>query len=261
MLPFMEQKNTDLFLYSYRNFSFPAHFHDGLEIIYALGGTVTLNVEGENYPVAQGKLGVVLPGQIHSYDAPPQTANEGRIILLGQRLLGEYYPDLSGRSLEEPVFTLEELHPHCKSAVETLVMSGGEDVRLQKAYASLFLCRFLPSARLTDTGHGGDPLLYSLVRYMGDHFRENIGLGDVAAALYVSKYHLSRLFSQSLKMNFNSYLNSLRVNAAIGLMDSADLAITKIAYEVGFGNVRTFNRAFLKETGVTPRIFRKRNIR
>ncbi len=260
MLPFLEHKDTDLFLYSYKNFSFPSHFHSGLELICAAEGSITLTVGGSDWEVPQNGLGVVLPGQIHSYRTPAETANSGGIILLGQRLLGEYDGEFSGKSLKKPVFRLKDLHPHCAVAIETLLRSGGESLRLQKAYARLFLCRFLPEADFAAGGGQDDPLLYSLVKYMSDHYRESISLGQAAEALYVNKYHLSRLFSGAMKMNFNDYLNSLRINAAVQLLDSTDLPVTKIAYEVGFGNVRTFNRAFLKQVGAPPRAYRNSRI-
>lgn len=33
MITFPEHNDTDLFLYSYKNFSFPTHFHSEMEII------------------------------------------------------------------------------------------------------------------------------------------------------------------------------------------------------------------------------------
>ncbi len=257
MLPFMEQKNTDLFLYDYKNFSFPAHFHSGMELIYAMQGRITLVVEGDNHEIGEGELGIVFPGQIHSYETSLGNINNGKIILLGQRLLGEYNAELSGYAVASPVFALSRLHADCIAAINTLISSDGEDIRVQKAYSQLFLCRFLPAVQLIARGPSEEGLLYSLVKYMEENFRENISLTDVANALYVSKYHLSRIFSRVLKKNFNDYLNSLRINAAVQLMDSTELSITKIAYEVGFGNNRTFNRAFQKQMNTTPGAFRK----
>ncbi len=258
MLPFMEQKNTDLFLYDYKNFSFPAHFHSGLELIYAMEGPITLLVEGGSFEIAAGELGVVFPGQIHSYETPAGNLNSGKILLLGQRLLGEYNAELSGRAVRYPVFALSKLHGDCALAIDTLLTLGGEDVRLQKAYAQLFLCRFLQAAELGAARPAEEGLVYSLVKYMEENFQEDISLGSAAGALYVSSFHLSRIFSKVLKMNFNDYLNSLRINAAVQLMDSTDLPITRIAYEVGFGSGRTFNRAFKKQMNTTPSAFRRR---
>jgi len=41
------------------------------------------------------------------------------------------------------------------------------------------------------------------------------------------------------------------------LMKGSDLSITEVAYEVGFGGLRTFERAFKQYTRTTPREFKK----
>ncbi|MGN1097691.1 MAG: helix-turn-helix domain-containing protein, partial [Clostridia bacterium] len=176
-----------------------------------------------------------------------------------QRLIGEYKNELNNFNPECPVFKLSVLDGDCIHAVDVLRRSAGADVRRQKAYALLFLCGFLPSARLEPVSPADENTLYPLVKYMEQHFREDISLDDVADALYMSRYRLSGIFSHALNMSFNDYLNSLRVNLAIQLMDTTDNSVTSIAFEVGFGNVRTFNRAFKKQCGITPTEFRKRH--
>jgi len=41
------------------------------------------------------------------------------------------------------------------------------------------------------------------------------------------------------------------------LMKAGDFSITHIAYEVGFGDLRTFERAIKQHTRMTPREFKK----
>ncbi len=95
---------------------------------------------------------------------------------------------------------------------------------------------------------------------MERHFKENLTLSKVADALYVSKYTLSGIFSRILGTSFNDYLNGLRINLAVQLLENSDSTVTDIAYEAGFGNVRTFNRAFMKLIGVTPTEYRRMHL-
>ncbi len=256
MLPFLERKNTDLFLYSFSNFGFPAHFHDSMEIVCVESGEIVLITDGQRYPVHGGEIAVVFPGQIHCYEPGTDGKNSGFLLLLGQRLISEYKSELKGFTPKHPVFTLNSLSGDCGRAIEALRLSSGRDFREQKAYAMVFLCRFLPAAKLCPAKPTGESTLYPLITYMEQHFRESISLDDAADALYMSRYRLSRIFSHLLGTSFNDYLNSLRVNLAIQLLDTTDSSVTDIAYEVGFGNMRTFNRAFKKHRGITPTQFR-----
>jgi AraC-like DNA-binding protein len=59
-----------------------------------------------------------------------------------------------------------------------------------------------------------------------------------------------------IKINFCSYINILRVNEACSLLQQSDKSIIEIAEESGFSSLRTFNRAFLRHVGISPREYR-----
>ena len=63
--------------------------------------------------------------------------------------------------------------------------------------------------------------------------------------------------SNKLKMGFNDYVNSLRISNACKQLIKSDASITEISENVGFNTLRTFNRAFMKQTGMTPSEYRK----
>ena len=48
--------------------------------------------------------------------------------------------------------------------------------------------------------------------------------------------------------------------AAAALLQGSSLPITQVAEQCGFGTIRSFNRVFLKEKGMTPSAFRKQNV-
>ena len=65
------------------------------------------------------------------------------------------------------------------------------------------------------------------------------------------------MFSGVLKIRFDEYLNILRLYAAQNLLTETDDSVTQIAYQTGFQSQQTFNRAFRKEFGTTPRNYRR----
>ncbi|MBO7311046.1 MAG: helix-turn-helix transcriptional regulator, partial [Clostridia bacterium] len=76
--------------------------------------------------------------------------------------------------------------------------------------------------------------------------------------LHISKYYVSHIMSNKLKMGFNDYINSIRVSNACKYLRKTDKSITEISGIVGFNTMRTFNRAFLKQTGMTPSEYREK---
>ena len=49
----------------------------------------------------------------------------------------------------------------------------------------------------------------------------------------------------------------VRISNAIRLMQTTDLSVTQIAYEVGFVEMLTFEREFKKHTLMTPKEFKE----
>jgi len=257
MLPFLERKSADVFHYPFNNFAFAAHFHAGLEIVIARSGVIILNADGRSFEVNGGEIGIALPDEIHSYDIKAGFGNSGDILVFSERMTSDFNSDFKGRALKNPVFSLNRLDKKCALALGWLLEDLDADMRTQKAYASLLLSALLPSAELIATKASDDSVLHALIGYMEEHFKEDIHLSDAAAALYANRTSLSRVFSNALKISFNDYLNSLRLNYAVSLMGSGARSMTEIAFASGFSNVRTFNRAFLKLYGKTPGEYKK----
>ena len=88
-------------------------------------------------------------------------------------------------------------------------------------------------------------------------FVASLTLGEVAEQVHLSKYYISRLFNQKLKLSFSDYLNMLRVRRATRLLENTDKKIADISEDVGFGSIRSFNRAFLGIMKMTPIAFRQ----
>ena len=97
-----------------------------------------------------------------------------------------------------------------------------------------------------------------MLSYCFENYKENISLDEMAKQLHVSKYYISRLFSDKIKISLNNYINMLRVNdAKERLVKTAD-SVTEIGIQVGYNTIRSFNRAFLAQTGIQPREYRNR---
>ena len=77
---------------------------------------------------------------------------------------------------------------------------------------------------------------------------ENLGL---------SKYYISHLLGNKLGKRFNDYINSLRISEACKRLVDSDETMSAISDAVGFNTLRTFNRAFMKQMGVSPSDYRR----
>jgi AraC-like DNA-binding protein len=91
--------------------------------------------------------------------------------------------------------------------------------------------------------------------------REGLSLSDLAGAIGLPEHRLRRLINGGLgHRNFAAFVNLHRIEAArAALSDPAQATrtVASIAYDLGFGSLGPFNRAFRDATGHTPTEFRR----
>ncbi|MBX2874720.1 MAG: helix-turn-helix domain-containing protein [Saprospiraceae bacterium] len=87
-----------------------------------------------------------------------------------------------------------------------------------------------------------------------------LSLNRLAKALQVPSHYLSQYLNRELKMTFNEWVNSHRIEECKRLIrdpDQSDRTIQSLMYAVGFNSKSTFHTAFKKSTGMTPTQYRK----
>jgi AraC-like DNA-binding protein len=93
--------------------------------------------------------------------------------------------------------------------------------------------------------------------FLHTHFRENLSLDAVAAAVNIHPAHLTRAFRQHFHCTMGSYLRKRRIECARPLLSASVLSLTQIALEIGFADQSHFSRTFKSLTGMTPAEYRK----
>ncbi|MEL8056308.1 MAG: AraC family transcriptional regulator [Pseudomonadota bacterium] len=84
----------------------------------------------------------------------------------------------------------------------------------------------------------------------------DLSLPKLARAVGMSESSLSRIINSVEGRNFNTLINSIRVEAVCARLNAGDdhnRTFLQTALDAGFGSKATFNRAFKAETGTTPR--------
>ena len=99
-----------------------------------------------------------------------------------------------------------------------------------------------------------------LISYICGNYRRNVSLDMAAHELGVSRYCISRIFTNKIGVSFSDYINSLRIDFAKKRLKSSDIPISEISIESGFENQRSFNRTFKKFCGKSPKEYRLDNL-
>lgn len=93
--------------------------------------------------------------------------------------------------------------------------------------------------------------------YLAYHYAQDISLKHMAELYFMNEKYLGRLFLKETGKTFRQYLNDVRLEHAVQLLEKTHLSVLHISLECGYSNVTYFNRVFKEKFGSTPTIYRK----
>ncbi len=95
-----------------------------------------------------------------------------------------------------------------------------------------------------------------VIEYIHMHYMEQINLKQVAEKFFVNAAYLGRAFQKATGVNFNQYLNDLRITEAKKLLLQTDKLVYEIANDVGYTESKYFIMKFIQHVGKSPTEFR-----
>ncbi len=95
------------------------------------------------------------------------------------------------------------------------------------------------------------------VEYIRKNYRSQISLDSIVADMYFSKGYFRQLFRSIIGMPVTDYIQKIRIDEAIRLIQTTERTIFDIAGDCGFADVKFFYKTFKKITGKTPKEYRQ----
>lgn len=98
---------------------------------------------------------------------------------------------------------------------------------------------------------------YELIDYIYRNCTEPLTPQSVAARFQISQKELHQILLYQVEKDFTDFLNYLRINRACVLLKTTERTIMDIAFEMGYNNLKTFSRNFMRFRGMSAREFRR----
>ncbi len=99
--------------------------------------------------------------------------------------------------------------------------------------------------------------LEKFLRYINDHYTEEITLDNLAKSANVSKSECLRCFKSVLQTTPYKYIMEFRLSKAATMLKTTKNSIGNIALSVGFNQSSHFGKYFKEKTGLSPKEYRK----
>ena len=103
-----------------------------------------------------------------------------------------------------------------------------------------------------------DTRLKKTIKYIEEHYTEQITIDQLAEACNMSASRFFPAFKKQFIMTPMDYLNHYRIHrASVMLIADKEISIEQISENVGYSSSEYFRRIFKRITGKTPREYRK----
>ena len=93
---------------------------------------------------------------------------------------------------------------------------------------------------------------------INERYREPLTLSQLAAEAGMDRFAFAHAFARTVGISPHQALIRRRLSVAEERLIASDDTILAVALDSGFGSLSSFNRAFRRAYGVTPRVFRLR---
>ena len=233
------------------------HIHSHLEIIYASTGSSITTLDNQEFLLEDGDLFLSFPNQIHFYY--DQRPVDGYMVIFSPDMFRDLKEDFHNKRPTCPVIKRTQLPSDIRERLAVITVKNASDSPYDricaKGHLLALLGELIPLMDLIPVSADHDSIR-NLMNYCSENYTENLTLDSVSKELHLSKYYISHIFKERMNIGFTDFINSLRTEHACELLKK-DVSITDVAFSSGFSSIRTFNRVFLENTGMTPRDYIK----
>lgn len=253
------------------NLPFMNHCHQELEILMLQKGQLQVFYENEEYELYAGDVWIVPPFGSHGIGKGKSDC-ERIVVLADLQLLGS-----GAKENQEYLWIRKELEKrdmfsrHWEDATRNKVSEIVGKLYWEyseKKYAWKLSVKALISelvlAALREMPERENKApekevirIKNILEYIALHYYNDITLQSCADAVGFNSTYLSRYFSSTMGITFQEYIKRLRIDRAKWLLMTEKLPVTEVCCQSGFRDIKTFNKLFKKECGMSPTEFRK----
>lgn len=242
------------------------HFHQNLEIVYVLEGSVEVQIEPETYNLKKGDFLLINANKRHSW-----RATEEKILLasfqINFTMLAEYMGTNQLLFWCNTTADKNESYEQLKRVLDQMLNRFYDKEKEGAIYLNsiyyeaiyLLVAYFMIKAddvRMKENFTPDNSRIFEIQNYVQANYQKQLSLNDLAQKLYLSNAYLSKYIKKHFGLSFLEYVNNIRLFHAVDELVYSEKKITRIALDNGFPTTAAFNKAFKEIYNMTPSAYR-----
>lgn len=218
------------------------HFHQSIEISYMLNGKTNFHIGSHCFAMEKGDITFVPEYYVHYAQgaAAPREKTKAAVLIVPKK----YYEEFTAATGNATYFFLDDKRINERIGKLITELADGIDNMselLIKAYTNMIFGLIARDYRPVKLEKTNNDLMLQIIRYIDEHYKDDLTLDVLANEFGYSKYYFSRLFNRNFSCNLSSYVNSVRARAVSENTDGSKK--TEIIIKSGFNTLSSYYRS------------------
>jgi YesN/AraC family two-component response regulator len=221
------------------NYKVNTHTHSHAQLILPIHGILYIETNYKQLTLEGEHLFFLPPDCKHTFRA--DKSNEFLVLDISKNIVNKY-------EMEKLKGGKEILFDDRWKAIRYLLLNEANNKKSSSSLTNLFLYCYDFIA---------DESMHDSIKYINEHFAEDIDLKKLAGIEHYNISYYSEWFKNRMKVTPVEYIQNLRVKKARELLLNYNFTILQIAQMVGYEHNSSFTRVFKSLEKMTPAEFRK----
>lgn len=244
-----------------RNANFLTHWHESIEILYIVKGSITVLADANRTTAKKGQIVIINSNNIHHIKSLDEVS-EYYCLIIDKKLCEE-----SGLYIEEIVFRKlivdkEALAKFIKIKNEFISKSALYKYAVKSAITDFLIHLYrgyiLSESPLSNKSQNiKTEMVKRTIKYIQDNYNKGISTSDIAEKVGLSRSYFCNVFKETTGYATVHYINYIRCYNAKKLFQIGNYTVSEVALLCGFDNSSYFSKTYKKHMGCLPSVNKK----
>lgn len=240
------------------------HKHDFFIIVLFDRARGNHNIDFRDYPIGDRQVHVLFPGQVHRWDIEPKTT--GYQLMIHRNFFERFAPYFRFSSTNYRNHPVIPLTDHSFQLLEYEFDAIRDELNADHSLPEVISARAAVIAAIVSKAaeniftdfkvYQSNPRLAKFNMLIDQFYKEQKLVTFYASKLHISANYLNILCKKNLKISATQLIQQRVLLEAKRLLQSTELSIKEIAFELGFVDHAYFSNFFKSQAGFTPTEFR-----
>ncbi|MDR0908179.1 MAG: helix-turn-helix domain-containing protein [Spirochaetaceae bacterium] len=253
------------------------HWHNEIELVFAVRGSVLWTIGGEESVLEEGAIGIVNSMETHSIysvaDEEREANNLFFFLQFSERFMRSMFSDCGSSTFvhkldEKP--ELVEIRRFLLAILRECISKSNKEKNsanssIVHGYASAVMALLIKfysekeqeKAFVKNKYDKNAERLKKIFKFVSEHYKDTPSLAEAAKLIFVSPNYLSHFFKEAVGMSYIQYVNYVKAERARERLIASDDKIIDIMEDAGFSNLKNFNAVFKAHFKLSPGAYRK----